>query len=480
MAAPLILLPFLAAVLALAFPPGSGRPLRPWLFPLLGCANMALTLAALSGAEIWPCGPWLALDAPGRVVLLLIALLYLFCSFYAVGYLRTRMESANRVFCACLMAALGVMNMVVFSQHLGGMWVAVEATTLLTAPLIYFKRTRESIEATWKYLLVGSVGIAMALLGTFFLAYSMLHAGIDAPLAMADMIRNAPLLSKPWVRAAFVLLLVGYGTKMGLAPMHTWKPDAYGEAPGVVGALLAGGVTSCAFLALVRVTRICQVAGEGAFASRLLLCLGLLSMAAAAVFMVGQRDLKRMLAYSSVEHMGILSLGLGLGGAALFGTMLHVLANGLTKGLLFLAAGNIHRAYASKNTDQVRGAIRRLPLSGSLFLAAFLALAGSPPFVPFTSEFAILMGSFDAGRFVIGGLYLLLLLAVFTGMSQTVLRAVLGRAPAQAGRAVWREGLLTAAPPALLMLLVLVLGVWLPEPLEFLLRDAAASLEALP
>jgi len=491
MALCMILLPLFMAAIALLIPVGRGRPWRPWLFPLTAVAQMTLVVITLAGGTLagiglgWldagVGGDWLVLDPPGRIVLLQVSVLYLFCSFYAVGYLRYRKETANRVFCACLLAFLGAMNLVVWSHHLGVMWVAVEATTLVTAPLIYFRRTRESIEATWKYLLVGSVGIAMALLGTYFLAYSLVHVGLGAPLTMEGLLAHAPQLSKPWVQAAFVLLLVGYGTKMGLAPMHTWKPDAYGEAPGVVGALLAGGVTSCAFLVLVRVTHICQAAGEGVLTSRLLLFLGLFSMIVAAMFMAAQRDFKRLLAYSSVEHMGILALGLGLGGPALFGTMLHVLTNGLTKGVLFLSAGNIHRAYGSKSTDQVRGVFRRLPLSGTLFFLGFLAITGSPPFGPFISEFAILTGSFQLGRFAVGGAFLVLLLVVFIGMSRTVLRAVQGRPPVTAGgSAPVRETLLTILPPALLMLLVLLLGVIIPAPLDALLKDAAAYMNSLP
>src|SRR5205814_6807891 len=170
---------------------------------------------------------------------------------------------------------------------------------------------QRSLEATWKYLMIGSVGIALALLGTLFLAYSALIGLREPTLLFGDLVSRAPHLSTPWLRTAFVFLLVGYGTKMGLAPLHTWKPDAYGEAPGIVGALLAGGTTSCAFLALLRVYRIVDAAGEGVFARELLVFMGLLSIAFAAVFMVRQRDFKRMLAYSSVEHMGILVLGVG-------------------------------------------------------------------------------------------------------------------------------------------------------------------------
>ena len=263
-----------------------------------------------------------------------------------------------------LLILLAAMTTVGMAQHLGVLWVAIEITTLATAPLIYFNHNARSLEAAWKYLLVSSLGIALALLGTFLLALS--GAGPDGPrsLLLEDLIRAGPQLSRPWVRAAFVFLLVGYGTKMGLAPLHSWKPDAYGEAPGLLGALLAGGITNFAFLSVVRVFQVTNAAGEGAFARDALLGLGLLSMALAAVFMAGQRDFKRMLAYSSVEHMGILAVALGLGGAAVTGAFYHVLNNGLAKGVLFLAAGNIHRAFGSKRTDEVRGASRRLPMSG--------------------------------------------------------------------------------------------------------------------
>jgi hydrogenase-4 component F len=477
MAFAMILFPLVMAAIAAGVP--SNR-LRPWVLPVAGVAHLAMTVAVLARPSLAVSGPWLVLDPPGRVILLLVSTLFLLNSFYSVGYLHYRHEWSNRVFCACLLTFLGVMSLVTWSHHLGLMWVAIEATTLVTAPLIYFNRTERSIEATWKYLLVGSVGIALALLGTFFLAYSSLHQGLASTLTFEDLVQHAPKLSKPWLHASFVLLLVGYGTKMGLAPMHTWKPDAYGEAPGVVGAILAGGVTSCAFLALLRIYHICLAAGESVFTSRLLLFMGLFSMAVAGVFMVGQRDFKRMLAYSSVEHMGILVVGLGIGGPALFGTMLHVVTNGLTKGVLFLSAGNIHRAYESKRTDQVRGAMERLPLSGTLFLVGFLAITGSPPFGPFISEFSILNGAFDAGRFVTAGLFLFLLLVVFIGMGATVLPVVQGRAPVEVRATPYRDGALTGTPVVVFMALVLLLGVYIPAPLSALLDDAVRFLESRP
>src|ERR1041385_3268760 len=184
-----------------------------------------------------------------------------------------------------------------------------------------------------------------------------------------------------------------------------------------------------------------------------------------------------MLAYSSGEHMGILVLGIGIGGGAMFGSLLHIINNGLTKGVLFLSAGNIHRAYEGKTIEEVQGAMRRLPLSGTLFLLGFLAITGSPPFGPFISEFAILTGSFAAGRFVVGGFFLFLLLIVFMGMGRTVLTVCQGRPPAAARRTPYRDGLLTGLPIVALFALILLLGVHVPAAVNRLVRDAVRFLE---
>jgi hydrogenase-4 component F len=470
----LVLVPLLLAAVAFAIP---SQRLRPWVVPVGGLAHATFTALALAYPRPSAFHGWLVLDPLGKLVLAFLSLLNLLCSVYAPAYLALRRHRPNRTFCAALLAFLATMSLVVLSHHLGLMWVAMEASTLSAGPLLYFNRNRRSLEATWKYLLIGSVGVALALLGSFFLAYSALQGGMHSSLLFESLVTEAPRLSRPWLHSAFVLLLVGYGTKMGLAPMHTWKPDAYGEAPGLVGALLAGGLTNCAFLAILRFLQICTAAHEGAFARQLLVALGLISMAVAAVFMVKQRDYKRMLAYSSVEHMGILVFGIGVGGMATFGALLHVINNGLGKGVLFLAAGNIHRAFGSKLTDQVTGAIRRVPISGALFLAGFFAITGSPPFGPFISEFTILNATFADGRFVQAALFLVMLAVVFFGMGATVLRVVQGEPPPAPP---YREGFLTVAPPLVFLALVLLTGVYIPAPLHRLLTDAAAFLELRP
>src|SRR5947207_2622329 len=428
----LIVFPLLMGALAFAAPSDRWRP---WLLPLGATGHLGLVWWAIveagRGASVTGLDGWLLLDPLGKVVLGFLTVLFFLCSLYAPGYLALRSDRPNRVFCANLFASLAMMTLVTLSHHLGLMWVAMEAMTLVSAPSIYFNHNARSLEATWKYLLIGSVGIALALFGSFFLAYASLKAGLESTLLFEQLIKDAPRLSAPWLHAAFALLFIGYGTKMGLAPMHTWKPDAYGEAPGLVGTLLAGGVTSCAFLAILRVYQICRTSAEAEFAREILIFMGLLSMTVAAVFMVRQRDFKRMLAYSSVEHMGILVLGIGIGGLALYGALLHLINNGLTKGVLFLSAGNIHRAYGSKVTTNVHGAIERVPFSGALFLAGFLAITGSPPFGPFVSEFTIVNAALGSGYYVAGGLFLLLLCVVFIGMGATVLAVVQGRAVEQ-------------------------------------------------
>jgi hydrogenase-4 component F len=474
MAIALVVVPLLLALVALAIPSNRARP---WSVVAGGAAHLALTVVALFQRDVSGLAQWLGLDEVARLVLGFTSLLFFLCSIYARGYLLLYAQRSNRLFCACLLAFIGILTLVIESQRLGLMWVAIETTTLASAPLVYFHRTPRSLEAMWKYLLIGSVGIALALLGSLFLAYSALKGGVTPNLVTDEMVKQAPNLSRPWLRAAFVVFFIGYGTKMGLAPMHTWKPDAYGEAPGVVGALLAGGLTNGSFLAILRCFKICAAAHDDAFARELMVGVGLLSMAVAGVFMIRQRDIKRMLAYSSVEHMGILVVGVGLGGAGVFGSMLHMLNNGITKGMLFLTAANIQRAYDSKSTDDVRGALRRVPVSGALMLAGFFAVTGSPPFGMFLSELTILDAAIGAQRYGVAAIFLVMLAIVFIGMGATVLSVVQGKPSEKASTTTFRDDFATVGPGVVLLGLALLFGVWIPRPIHALLAGAAASLQ---
>ena len=473
----LVLLPLFGALIAWLVP---DNRLRPLLLPLFALLHLAMTIDLLIDTPPPSHAGWIFLDPLGKIILLTVSTLFLVCAVYAAGYLGYRQERSNRVLCMGLLVCLSAMALVSLAHHLGLLWVAIETTTLAMAPLIYFNRNARSIEATWKYMLICSVGIALALLGLYFLAYSTMVAGQEPTLLLEPLVAQARRLSPAWLHAAFIFLLVGFGTKMGLAPLHTWKPDAYGEAPGLVGALLAGGLVNCALLGILRIYQICMAAGDTRFFQQALVLMGLVSMAFAAVFVVRQADFKRMLAYSSVEHVGILAVAIGLGRGALFGALLHIINNGLTKGVLFLSSGNIHRSYDSKSCEQVKGALRRLPWSGGLFLAAFFAITGSPPFGPFVSEFTIVSSAFGDGHHLVGGAFLLFLAVIFIGMATTVLPVVMGDEPAGAVRTSYSDRFLTVAPPLFLMGLVLLLGIWLPAPLRQLLEEGAALLEVRP
>jgi len=474
----LILLPLAGALVAWMVPDNRMRPL---ILPAIATVHLLLTALLLGNTPAPSANGWIWLDPLGKVVLLCISLLFAVCAYYAVGYLAYRQERSNRILCMGLLICLAAMGLVTVSQHLGLLWVALETTTVSMAPLIYFNRNARSIEATWKYLLICSVGIGLALLGLLFLAYSTYVAHREATLLLGPLMASARELNPGWLHAAAIFLLVGYGSKMGLAPLHAWKPDAYGEAPGLVGALLAGGLVNCAFLAILRVYQICLASGiEIQFFQKALVGMGLISMAFAAVFMARQADFKRMLAYSSVEHVGILAIGLGLGKGALYGALFHLLNNGLTKGVLFLSSGNIHRSYGNKTTVVVKGALTRLPWSGGLFLAGFIAITGSPPFSPFISEYTIVSSAFIEGHYLVAGLFLVFLIIVFIGMALTVLPMVMGAPPADIEPTDYRDRLLTVGPPFFMIGVILLLGIWPPAFLVTLLKDGAAMLGGLP
>jgi hydrogenase-4 component F len=387
------------------------------------------------------------------------------------------------------------------SRHWGLLWVAVEATTLASAPLIYFHRSPKSLEATWKYLMICSVGIALALLGNFFLMVAA-RGGSTGHLflTIGNLEAHAKELDPLWLKAAFLLLLVGYGTKMGLAPLHTWLPDAHSEAPSFVSALLSGVLLNCAFLAILRGHSLLVKAGLGEFSQDLLVLFGLISMAVAALFIINQADYKRLLAYSSIEHMGILALGVGIGGFAGFGAMLHAVNHSAAKAMLFLAAGNTLAYFHTKSTLEVQGTLRLLPMTGMLWIIGLLAITGSPPFGAFVSEFAVLKGMIDTGRIAVAVFYLAALSIVFVGMSAvllpivygtpknsplpTNLRSVPGEGPGVRASQVTptvkllSEPLWSILPPILLAAAALFLGLYMPEPLSFLLHDAAKAVGA--
>lgn len=476
----LVVVPALGAGIAYTLRSARGRSIV-----LIGTALVHTALVGI----VWlrpglsAAGGWLVVDPLGQVVLTLVSVLFLAIAHYAVGYLRidTRHRPrGGRAFASCLLAFLAAASLVALSHHLALLWIGMETTTLAVAPLVFDRRDKRSLEAVWKYLVLSSVGIAFALLGTFLLATAQ-PSGLEAgrPLVLDDLITHARVLDQTWLRAAFVFIAIGFGTKMGLAPMHSWKPDTYGEAPSLVAGLMAGALTSCAFLGLARVTTICFAAGLDAFVRPVLLGFGLVSLGIAAAFIVGQGDVRRLLAYSSVEHMGLLVLGLGLGGVGTYGVVLHTLNNGLAKGLMFLAAGNVVLATGTSAASEIRGLLRTLPVTGALLIAGLFAVTGSPPFGLFISEFTILTAAFSTGHPWIAAVTILFLIVIFVGIAAMILELAYGTPKAVTGDrpgGVLGERAWLLVAPAALATLVLMLGVYIPPPLAQVLARAAAGL----
>ena len=484
----LILIPAMAGILA--FLPLAER-VRRMMFLFTSAIHCGLVLTAwLRPVTACTANGWLAMDDAALLFLTISSTLFFAAALYGIGYLSTDTKApirdylegfdfanrSERVFIGCLLFFLATMSAVATAQHLGLLWVAVEATTLTSAPLIYYHRHHRSLSAAWKYLLICSVGISLALLGNFFLAVSTTAGqGEEITLLLPILRDHAQTLSPTWLKAAFILMLVGYGTKMGLAPMHTWLPDAHSEAPSLVSALLSGALLNCAFLAVLRVQSVLAAAGLGEFGRGVLLLFGLLSMLWAAMLLIAQSDYKRLLAYSSVEHMGVLAVGVGLGGVAANGAMLHAVNHSLAKASLFLVAGNILAAYRTKDMPSTRGLRHSMPFSALLWMAGILAIVGSPPFGLFTSEIMILKGALAAQRWGVAAGYLAALGIAFGALLWAALHMVYGSAPdmpTAAGKN--RETFLSVTAPALLTAVVLILGLWIPGPLGGLIRRVAA------
>jgi hydrogenase-4 component F len=315
----------------------------------------------------------------------------------------------------------------------------------------------------------------LALLGTFCLGVAASGtSGLSAGLTLDALRSAAPSMSRPWLKAAFVLALVGYGTKMGLVPLHTWLPDTHSQAPSPVSALFSGALLNCAFLAILRFFQICLASGDAAFARTLLIVLGFVSIGVASAFMVGQRDYKRLLAYSSIENMGIMAAGVGLGGVATYGALFHSVNHSLCKAGLFLLSGNVLRAFGTTSAREAHGVLARIPATGVLMTALFLAIGGVPPFGPFWSEFLIFQAALKGPHAWVGVLFISLLTVAFLGMAGVLLPMLQG-APAE-GATRAREPKLSVLAPLALTTGALAVGIYLPPILADALHRAASML----
>ncbi len=381
-------------------------------------------------------GQYLRADGLSAFFLMGIAFVSGLVLIYASGYLRHTGEgrfSSPRWFYALVFLFLFTMISVCLSANLGLLWIMMEGTTLASALLVGFYNTEGAVEAGWKYLIVCTVGIAFALFGTIVLYLAAVKAGMSPASALdwVSLMNAAPRMGfdPHLVKLAFVFVIVGYGTKIGFVPMHSWLPDAHAEAPTPISALLSAVLLNCAMYALMRYDAIVSRTVGPGFPHTLLLIFGVLSMVVAGLLILVQRNLKRLLAYSSIEHMGIIAIGLGLGGPlGLLGALLHTFNHSMAKSLLFFSAGNVRHNVGTLRMDGIRGISRTMPQTSAALVVGGLAIVGLPPFSLFISEFAILSEAFAQAHYLVAALFLMVLSVVFGGFAYHLFRMLCWRA----------------------------------------------------
>jgi hydrogenase-4 component F len=386
---------------------------------------------------------YLRVDAISVVFLLATGFLYASVAVYSVGYLgRNRgdpdLARYSRRFYAGLNLFAWSMLAAPMMGSLALLWIAIEVTTVISALLVAIENTDGAAEAAWKYILIASAGLSLALLATIFAYYAGAQVlGESYNLSFGPLLHAGARLPDAPVQLAFVLAVLGFGTKVGLFPVHTWLPDAHSEAPTPVSALLSGSLLAVSFYAIVRYYQVASAALGPRFPRDVLLVFGVATLAIAALYLLDQRDIKRLLAYSSMEHMGILAIGLSFGAPiALAGVLLHVLAHAAAKGNAFMGAGVLARKFGSKGIGSINGGLDLLPWSGPLFLLSVLALGAMPPFGIFRSEFEIVAGGFASSGNAAAAALIVLVTVAFLGLSMATNRMLFTpRAPAAPERA---------------------------------------------
>lgn len=493
-----VVAPAFAALLAAVF------GWRRWVAWGAVVASAALLVAGIVAAvstadgSVLTVGTLFRADALTSVMLLVIGGVSLIATWASVGYIGGELETqatmarGARRYAILVPLFVATMSGTVLAANLGVMWAGIEATTIVTAFLVGHHGGRRAVEATWKYVIICSVGIALAYLGTVLVYYASQHAGgvraAEGTLDWAELVAHADQLDPGVMRIAVVLLVLGFGTKVGLVPLHSWLPDAHSQAPAPVSALMSGVLLSVAGYALLRYRVVAVAALNPAFVRTLLLLVGIGSVLVAASMMIAQRDYKRLLAYSSMEHMGLVVIGMAIGTPlAIAALLLHVLGHGLAKAVLFCASGQVLELTGTTRIAGVRGLLVRKPVLAGVFALGIAALLGLPPFSLFGSELALARATADAGFAWVVGLALVLLLVVFVAIARPVAGMLFGpydeaadspvdEAQARAGHVGSSTATARATSSAvpLVLGLVVLAAIGIAAPLDGLLEAAAA------
>ncbi len=446
-------------------------------------AVVALLPSALDGSRTLLHG-YIVVDPLGAWVLLSVATVYLLSSIYSIGYMRSFHEPRRLYRFYALFAGFALTTLLApLMNNVGVYWIAIELTTLVSTFLVGFERTRESVEAAWKYIVVVSAGISLALLGIIFYYWAgSLHLGPSYDLTWSALRAVAPELNRTLAITAFLLVFIGFGTKVGLAPMHTWLPDAHSEGPAPVSAMLSGALLNTAMVGIARFIHVADAARAGLLPRTVVVAIGALSLLIAALFITRQREVKRLMAYSSVEHMGVMALGFGFGGPlGIAGALYHMLNHSLNKSLMFFGAGDAMHAFHSKRMGRIHYVLTAMPVAGMLWIAGAISITGAPPFGLFLSELTILRAGLGGPNAWAVFVMLALLIVIFVGFLNHFRTMYFGENPAAAAAAVrWARPAGTSVwcvlPMWLALVPLLAFGLWWPHAFTDYFAAVAAQL----
>ena len=480
----LLFMPILAGILCIFLPKGRSNAIVTAIISAITLAiAIALVWRILNG-EIIEYSIWYA-DKLSAIFVILIALVSFMTSVYSYGYIgEDKDEGAvddinERLYYTLFNIFVAVMLLTCLVSSVGLLWIAIEATTLVSAFLVGFYRKENPTEAAWKYLMLCSAGIMLALVGiTLVYAASFdVLGGVENALDWPILYDVAPNINPDMMKIAFIFIMIGFGTKVGLVPLHTWLPDAHSQAPTPISALLSAVLLNCAMYALIRFKMIADITIPG-FTQYLFIGFGLLSLMVAAAFILHAKDIKRMFAYSSIEHMGIIAIGLGIGSPiAIFGALLHIIAHSLSKSFTFFSVGNIITQYKTQNMSEIRGLRKNMPFSGFMLSSGMFAMAGLPPFAIFISEITIVWGAIDAGMYLVAAVAIVFILIVFAGSAKNIFPMMSGTTDKDVKEV---RSLTMKIPLVILLCISILFGLFMPEQISDLLHSLATGIGGGP
>ena len=466
----LLILPLVECLLLFLF---KQEKLNSFLTIAYALIHFVVTGYYLVNDEIKFAGKYFHIDNSNILFLTVLSVIFLAVSIYNKSYMKFEDVDVRRKRHYTYMLLIFVMAMtgVIISNNLGLSWVLVEATTLASAYMIYFSKTKTSIEAAWKYVFICSIGIALAFVGIILLSIA---TGELSSLNFGELMLNAKTFNHFWLKLAFIFILFGFGTKMGLAPVHFWLPDAHSEAPSPASALLSATLLNSAFFVILKVFNILNVSGCDSYARLMMLVMGFMSLFVAAVFIYHINNYKRMLAYSSVENMGILIIGTALGGIGMFAAMVHLIGHSLIKGAFFLTSGNILEIYETKKIKKINALLNVDKKTGWIWIVALLGITAFPPSVLFISEFLMIKSMFIQQHYVLALLFVLLLTIILYGLAKAVIGMTYGEISQDKTEELQEKAknlpIAMYLPQVVLLAIAFVLGVYIPLHLNELIQ----------